>query len=135
MEGRIRVRLTAILGETILLISTVLHKEISRSSILVSVICGTTTFLAGILSIITYFALQEPLDIVASLGIVGAIVGVFLVRYRSRRSKVHWKITLLETVVIVTITVVVSLLVSGSAEFLCRSFESVTNVVYEQLLD
>jgi uncharacterized membrane protein YeaQ/YmgE (transglycosylase-associated protein family) len=69
------------------------------------------------------------------LGIVGAIVGVFLVRYRSRRSKVHWKITLLETVVIVTITVVVSLLVSGSAEFLCRSFESVTNVVYVQLLD
>ena len=135
MEGWIRVRLTSILAETILLISTVLHKEISRSSILASVICGTTTFLAGILSIITYFALQEPLDIVASLGIVGAIVGVFLVRYRSRRSKVHWKITLLETVVIVTITVVVSLLVSGSAEFLCRSFESVTNVVYVQLLD
>jgi hypothetical protein len=81
------------------------------------------------------FRVARTLGIVASLGIVGAIVGVFLVRYRSRRSKVHWKITLLETVVIVTITVVVSLLVSGSAEFLCRSFESVTNVVYVQLLD
>ncbi len=39
------------------------------------------------------------------------------------RSKVHWKITLLETAVIVTIAVVVSLLVGGSAEFLFRSFE------------
>jgi VIT1/CCC1 family predicted Fe2+/Mn2+ transporter len=94
---------------------TLLHKEISRSNVIAAVICGTTTFLAGILPIITYFALQKPLNIVASLGIVGAVVGVFLVRYRSRRSKVHWKITLLETVVIVTIAVVVSLLVGGSA--------------------
>jgi uncharacterized membrane protein HdeD (DUF308 family) len=113
--GWIRVSLNAILAETILLISTVLHKEISRSSIVAIVICGTTTFLAGILPIITYFAQQGPLNIAESLGIVGAIVGVFLARYRSRRSKVHWKTTLLETVAIVTIAIVVSLLVSGSA--------------------
>jgi len=94
---------------------TLLHKEISRSNIVAAVVCGTTTFLAGILPIITFFALQKPLNIVASLGIVGAVVGVFLVRYRSRRSKVHWKITLLETVVIVIIAVVASLLVGGSA--------------------
>ena len=92
-----------------------LHKEISRSNIVAAVACGTTTFLAGILLIITYFALQKPLNIVASLGIVGAVAGVFLVRYRSKRSKVYWKITLLETVVIVIIAVVASLLVGGSA--------------------
>ncbi len=85
MEGWIRVNLTAILAETILLIWTVLHKEIGRSSIVAAVICGTTTFLAGILPIITYFALQGPVNIFASLGIVGVIVGVFLVRYRSRK--------------------------------------------------
>jgi VIT1/CCC1 family predicted Fe2+/Mn2+ transporter len=94
---------------------TLLHKEISRSNLVAAVVCGTTTFLAGILPIITYFALRKPLNIAASLGIVGAVVGVFLVRYRSRRSKVHWKITLLETVVIVVIAVVASLLVGGSA--------------------
>jgi VIT1/CCC1 family predicted Fe2+/Mn2+ transporter len=94
---------------------TLLHKEISRSNIVAAVVCGTTTFLAGILPIITYFALQTPLNIVASLGIVRAVVGVFLVRYRSRRSKVHWRITLLETIVIVIIAVVASLLVGGSA--------------------
>jgi hypothetical protein len=33
--------------------------------------------------------LQKHLSIVASLEIVGAVIGVFLVRYRSRRSKVH----------------------------------------------
>jgi len=94
---------------------TLLHKEISRSNIVAAVVCGTTTFLAGILPITTYFVLQKPLNIVASLGIVGAVVGVFLVRYRSKRSKVHWKISLLETVVIVVIAVVASLLVGGSA--------------------
>jgi len=94
---------------------TLLHREMSRSNIVAAVVCGTTTFLAGILPITTYFLLQKPLNIVASLGIVGAVVGVFLVRYRSKRSKVHWKIGLLETVVVVVIAVVVSLLVGGSA--------------------
>jgi len=93
---------------------TLLHKEISRSNIIATAVCGTTTFVAGILPIMTYFALQKPLNIVASLGIVGAVVGVFLVRYRSRTSKVHWKTTLLKTVVVI-IAVVASLLVGGSA--------------------
>jgi len=55
------------------------------------------------------------LNLIVSLTLVGLVVGVFLVRYRSRRSRVHWKVTLLETVVIVVIAVVVSLLVGGIA--------------------
>jgi hypothetical protein len=94
---------------------TVLHKEISRSNIISAIICGTMTFLAGIVPILTYFALPRPLDILASLGIVGAVVGFFLVRYRSKRSRIHWKITLLETVVIVAIAVTASLVIGGSA--------------------
>jgi hypothetical protein len=46
---------------------------------------------------------------------VVTVVGIFLVRYRSQRSKVHWKITLLETVVIVAIAVAVSLIIGSSA--------------------
>jgi VIT1/CCC1 family predicted Fe2+/Mn2+ transporter len=65
--------------------------------------------------ILAYFVLPKPLDIVVSLGVVGIVVGVFLVRYRSRRSKVHWKVTLLETVVIIAIAVIVSLIIGGSA--------------------
>lgn len=94
---------------------TVLHKEISRSNLFAALICGTTTFLAGMFPIMAYLVLPKPIDIVLSLAIVGAVVGVFLVRYRSQRSKVHWKVTLLETAVIVAIAVTVSLLIGGSA--------------------
>jgi VIT1/CCC1 family predicted Fe2+/Mn2+ transporter len=94
---------------------TVLHKEINRSNILSAIICGTTTFLAGIVPILFYFALPRPVNIFVSLAIVGAVVGFFLVRYRARRSRIHWKITLLETVVIVAIAVIASLLIGGSA--------------------
>jgi hypothetical protein len=93
----------------------VLHKEINRSNLFAAIICGTTTFLAGLFPIIAYFALPKPLDIIASLGLVGTVVGIFLVRYRSQRSKVHWKVTLLETAVIVAIAVAISLIIGGSA--------------------
>lgn len=91
----------------------VLHKEISRSNLYAAIICGTTTFLAGSIPIITYLLLPKPLDIILSLTIVAAIVGVFLVRYRSARTKVHWKITLFETVAIVVIAVIASLIVGS----------------------
>lgn len=94
---------------------TVLHKEISRSNIFSAVVCGITTFLAGIVPILSYFALPHPLGLFVSLAIVSAVVGFFLVRYRSRRSRIHWKTTLLETVVIVAIAVIASLLIGGSA--------------------
>jgi hypothetical protein len=93
----------------------VLHKEINRSNLFAAIICGTTTFLAGLFPIVAYFALPKPLDIIASLGLVVTVVGIFLVRYRSQRSKVHWKVTLLETVVIVAIAVAVSLIIGSSA--------------------
>ncbi len=93
----------------------VLHKQINRSNLVAAIISGVTTFLAGILPIFAYFVLPKPLDIIVSLVVVGTVVGVFLVRYRSRRSKVHWKVTLLETVVIIAIAVIVSLLIGGSA--------------------
>jgi VIT1/CCC1 family predicted Fe2+/Mn2+ transporter len=94
---------------------TVLHKEISRSNIVAALICGTTTFMAGIVPILAYLVLPKPYDIILSLGIVGTVVGVFLVRYRSKRTKVHWKITLFETAAIVVIAVVASLIIGGTA--------------------
>ncbi|MEM2119099.1 MAG: hypothetical protein QW840_03130 [Candidatus Bathyarchaeia archaeon] len=92
---------------------TVLHKEINKSNIYAATICSTTTFLAGIVPIIAYLTLPTPLDIVLSLTIVAGVVGVFLVRYRTRKTKVHWKITLLETVAIIAIATIVSLIIGG----------------------
>jgi VIT1/CCC1 family predicted Fe2+/Mn2+ transporter len=93
---------------------TLLHKEINKSNIYAAIICGTTTFLAGSIPIIAYLALARPFNIILSLSIVGTVVGVFLVRYRSKRTRVHWKITLIETLTIVIIAVLASLILGGS---------------------
>jgi hypothetical protein len=92
---------------------TVLHKEISRSNITAAMICGSTTFVAGIIPTLTYLLLPKPFDIALSLAIIATIVGVFLVRYRSRRTKVHWKVTLFETVAIVIIATAASLVIGS----------------------
>ncbi|NWG10231.1 hypothetical protein HXY33_00520 [Candidatus Bathyarchaeota archaeon] len=88
-----------------------LHREVGRSNLYAALIAGTTTYLAGIVPIIAYLMLPEPLDLILSISIVGAIVGVFLVRYRAQRTKVHWKITLAETVAIIIIAVIASLII------------------------
>jgi VIT1/CCC1 family predicted Fe2+/Mn2+ transporter len=92
-----------------------LHKQISRSNLYAAVFCSTTTFIAGFLPIAVYLTLPDPYRIVASLSIVGALAGVFLVRYRSKRTKVHWKVSLLETIAIISIAVVASILLGVSA--------------------
>ncbi len=94
---------------------TVLDKEIHRSNLIAAIICGTTTFAAGSIPIVTFMVLESPLNIILSLGIVAAIVGVFLVRYRSKKTRVNWKITLYETLVIVVIAIVASLVLGKIA--------------------
>ena len=89
---------------------TALSKEIHRSNLYAAAICATTTFLAGIVPIATYLTLPTPFNIVVSLGIVAAVSGFFLVRYRSKKTRVHWKVTLLETLAIVAIATLVSLI-------------------------
>jgi hypothetical protein len=92
---------------------TLLDKEIHRSNLYAAIICGTTTFLAGSMPIITYIALSSPFNIVLSLTMVAVIAGVFLVRYRSKKTRVHWKITLYETIAIVAIATIASLLIGA----------------------
>jgi len=92
----------------------VLHKQISRANILAAIICSATTFLAGIVPIVAYLGLPTPYGLVVSLSIVATVVGVFLVRYRSRKTKVHWGITLFETVAIVAIATIVSIILGAS---------------------
>jgi VIT1/CCC1 family predicted Fe2+/Mn2+ transporter len=86
------------------------RKNLNRSNFKAAIISGVTTFFAGIIPIALYLYLPTPLHIFVSLGFVGIIVGVFLVRYRSRKTRVNWKITLAETVVILIIAVTASLL-------------------------
>lgn len=94
---------------------TLLSKQIHRSNLYAAIICGTTTFIAGIIPIATYLLLlnHSPLNIILSLSIVVIIVGVFLARYRSKKTRVNWKVTLAETLVIVVIATVASLLLGA----------------------
>jgi hypothetical protein len=50
---------------------------------------------------------------VLSLTMVAVITGVFLVRYRSKKTRVNWKITLYETIAIVVIATIASLLIGA----------------------
>jgi len=92
-----------------------LSKEIHRSNIYAAIICGMTTFFADIIPIVTYLVLPSPLNIVLSLAIVATVVGLFLVRYRSKKTRVNWKITFFETIVIVIIATIASLILGGIA--------------------
>ena len=92
-----------------------LDKEIHRSNLYAAIICGSTTFLAGSIPIITFILLPSPLDVILSLSIVAVIVGIFLVRYRSKKTRVNWKVTFFETIAIVFIATVVSLILGGIA--------------------
>jgi len=93
---------------------TLLGKEIHRSNLYAAIICGTTTFVAGIIPIATYLILPPYYNIIASLILVVAIVGVFLVRYRSKKTRVNWKVTMVETLAIVVIATVASLLLGAA---------------------
>jgi VIT1/CCC1 family predicted Fe2+/Mn2+ transporter len=93
---------------------TLLGKQIHRSNLYAAIICGTTTFIAGVIPIATYLALPPYYNIIISLILVSAIVGVFLVRYRSKKTRVNWKVTLSETLAIVVIATVASLLLGAA---------------------
>jgi VIT1/CCC1 family predicted Fe2+/Mn2+ transporter len=92
---------------------TILGKQIHRSNIYGALISGTTTFLAGIIPITTYLVLPIYYNIVVSLVEVTVIAGVFLVRYRSKKTRVNWKITLAETIAIVIVATIVSIVLGS----------------------
>lgn len=91
----------------------VLKREISKSNLYSAVLCGLTTFISGIVPITLFVVIPPPFGIPASLIFVGIVVGVFLARYRSKKMKVQWRVTLVETLALVIISVVISLLVGG----------------------
>jgi len=95
----------------------ILDKEIHKTNVYASIIVGITTFAAGSIPIVTYLMLSQfyPLNIILSFGIIAVVVGVFLVRYRSRKTRINWKITFIETLTIIIIATIASLILGGIA--------------------
>lgn len=94
-------------------IFNLLRAERSRLSIYASLICGVTTFASGIAPLIAFLLLPYPMDMIFSLLIIGVMIGVFLVYYRSRKMRMPWRIILFQTVVVIAIAVTVSLLLGS----------------------
>ena len=69
--------------------------------------------MAGIIPIAKYLVLPLYFNIVVSLVEVTIISGVFLVRYRLKKTRVNWKITLAETIAIVIIATIVSIVLGS----------------------
>jgi VIT1/CCC1 family predicted Fe2+/Mn2+ transporter len=93
----------------------IFRRDLNRSNLWAAVLSGVTTFVAGIVPIGIYLYLPRPFGLIVSLCFVALVVGTFLVRYRSKKTRVHWKITLAETIVILVIAVVASILLGQGA--------------------
>jgi len=89
---------------------TLLKEKVRYNNIISAIVCGITTFATGALPIMIFLLLPLPINVILSLSIVCAIIGIFLVKYRSKQSKVNWKITLFETLIIILIAVIASLI-------------------------
>ena len=95
----------------------ILDKEIHRTNVYASIIVGVTTFASGSIPIATFLMLSQfyPLNVILSFSIIAVVVGVFLVRYRSRKTRINWKITFIETLTIIIIATIASLILGGIA--------------------
>ncbi|MEM2939786.1 MAG: hypothetical protein QXU95_05915, partial [Candidatus Bathyarchaeia archaeon] len=87
-----------------------LRKKRSKMGFLSALTCGGATFLSTIIPIAAYLILPQPFDILFSFLIIGIMASLFLVHYRSRKMRIHWKITLLQTIAIIIGAVSASLL-------------------------
>jgi len=91
----------------------ILRREITRSNLSSASLCGVTTFLAGIIPMIAFLSLPKPLNIIISLSIIGIMTNVVLVHYRAKKAQVSWKVILPETIVIIAIATIISLIIGS----------------------
>jgi VIT1/CCC1 family predicted Fe2+/Mn2+ transporter len=87
----------------------ILEREITRSNLLSAIVCSITTFAAGIIPISIFLTLSLPYGLFLSLGVVGAIT-VVLVYYRSKKTHIHWKKLFIETLSIIALAILISLI-------------------------
>jgi VIT1/CCC1 family predicted Fe2+/Mn2+ transporter len=92
----------------------VLNKQIGRANLYSATLCAVTAIVSGIVPIALYVLLSPPLNIIISVAFIGVIVILFLVRYRTKKTNVHWKVTLIETLGIIVVSVIASLLIGGT---------------------
>ncbi len=91
---------------------SILKKEISKTNFLSAATGAITTFASGIVPVAAFIFLKTPLNIFFSLIALSVIV-VFLIYYRVKKSKEKWKTTVSETLLILTLASIASLMISS----------------------
>jgi len=86
--------------------------EIRKSNVYSAILCSAVTLLSGGIPVAIYLFLTGVLGLSFSLALIGLTLCIFLAIYRSKVMRIHWKTILLETIMIVLIAVVASLLIS-----------------------
>jgi VIT1/CCC1 family predicted Fe2+/Mn2+ transporter len=89
-----------------------IRSDLNQSNIRSAFVSGITTFFTGMIPISLYIYTPYPLNLISSLGFV-TVVGFFLIRYRARKSRVDWRVTLVETVIILLIAVFAGLILGA----------------------
>lgn len=91
---------------------SILRRRRTRTNLQAALTCSITTFFVGMLPITFFSTLPAPFNAFFSFGVMIIMLGI-LVRYRSEKSKVHWKTTMIETLIIITIAVIASLILGN----------------------
>ncbi|ABL78637.1 hypothetical protein [Thermofilum pendens] len=92
----------------------VLYREIRRANVLSAALSGVATLAAGFVPIALYLALPPPFNLLASIAVVSAAI-LALAKYRSSAARTHFKRTLAETLLVILLVVLVSLLLGLNA--------------------
>lgn len=91
---------------------SILRRRRTKTNLRAALTCSITTFFVGIVPIAFFSFIPAPFNVFFSFGVIGAMSGI-LVRYRAEKSKVHWKTTLVETLIIIAIAVIASLILGS----------------------
>lgn len=95
-------------------ILNLLRSRRSRIGVLSALACSAATFVSGIVPLTIFLFTPQPFNIIFSLCVIGAMIGFFLIYYRSQKTKMPWKVIFIQTIIIVTATVFASLLLGAN---------------------
>lgn len=91
----------------------VLRNEITKSNISSTLFYMVMCISSGLLPIGLDIFLPQPFGLAVSLTFVSAVVGVFLLRYRSKKTQTHWKFLIVETFGLIIAAVIISLMLGS----------------------
>jgi hypothetical protein len=91
----------------------VLRNEITKSNVSSTLFYMVMCISSGLLPIGLDIFLPQPFGLAVSLTFVSAVVGVFLLRYRSKKTQTHWKFLIVETFGLIIAAVIISLMLGS----------------------